>query len=41
MSICQYIPCVMGVFEGQKRLLDPLELQALVDCLIWMLGTEL
>lgn len=35
------MPVSVGVPEGQKRISDSLELQAIVNCLIWMLGTEL
>lgn len=34
--------CVFSICGSQKRALDPfeLELQAIVSCLMWLLGTE-
>lgn len=44
MYMCDYLCiCECRCLRGQKRACDPLELelQAIVSCLTWVLGTEL
>lgn len=43
LCVCVYVQGSKGACRGQKRALDPLELelQVTVGCLMWVLGTEL
>lgn len=38
LHVCLYSTCMPGVLEGQKRMLDPLEL---VSAIMWLLESNL
>lgn len=48
LNVCMCATCMPGAFRSQKRMLDLLEqwsvlereLQVVVNCMIWVLGTE-
>jgi hypothetical protein len=43
MSVCTYVHMTMLAHGGEKKVLDPLdlELQVIVSCQTWVLRTEL